>query len=62
MFHLDAANARNNILYDNTFGVEGGIPAIVMEYVLGGICLYLASRAGRMGELLESKESRGSGQ
>ena len=58
IFHLDAANARNNIFYDNTFGVEGGIPAIVMEFVLGGICLYLAYKAGRMGELLESKESK----
>ena len=59
MFHLDAANARNNIFYDNTFGVEGAIPAIIADAVLGAICLYLAIKAGRGHELMESKESLG---
>ena len=59
VFHLDAANARNNIFYDNNFGVEGAIPAIMVDAALGVICVYLAKKEGRMGELKLSKESVG---
>lgn len=59
IFHLDAANGVSNLIYDYTFGVEGAVPALFMDALLGAVCLYLGWRAGRFGELMLSKERSG---
>ena len=53
IFGLDAANARGSWIYDVQFGVEGGVPALIADAALGIICLVLAARQGRLGELKE---------
>ncbi len=52
---LDAANARTSLVYDVTFGVEGAIPAVLADLLLGVICLYLAAKQGRLHELTEKQ-------
>ena len=59
IFHLDALNATSNLIYDYTFGVEGALPAVLMEILPIVVILLLAKRDGRLGELRESRESRG---
>lgn len=54
LFHLDAANGINNLIYDYGFGVEGALPALFFDSLVGIICLILAKRDGRLGELLMS--------
>ena len=56
VFHLDAANGVNNLIYNFDFGVEAAIPALVVDCLLGAICLILAKRNGRLGELRMSYE------
>ena len=56
IFHMDAINASSNWVYSYEFGVEGAIPALFMDFLLGAICLYLGYRAGRLPELLERKD------
>ncbi len=51
VFTLDAATARSNLIYNSAFGVEGAIPAVVADGLLGVICLMLAARKGRLKEL-----------
>ena len=58
IFHMDAVNAQSNLIYDYTFGVEGAIPATLLDLFLGLGCLYLGWKAGRIGELFESKEQK----
>ena len=58
IFHLDAANGMSNLIYDHVFGVEGALPAVFMDILLGALCLYLGWKKGRLGELLLSKESK----
>lgn len=53
VFGLDAASARDSAVYSVGFGVEGAIPAIVADGLLGLICLILAIRQGRVKELLQ---------
>lgn len=55
LFHLNAANATSNLIYDYGFGVEGAIPAILMDASVGIVCLILAKRAGRIPELFKSR-------
>ena len=55
IFHMDAANANSNWIYDFTFGVEGAVPAVLMEVVLIVAILYLGKKKGRLGELKLSK-------
>lgn len=59
IFHMDAVNATSNWIYDYEFGVEGAVPAVCMDILLGAICLYLGWKAGRIGELFETKEQKG---
>lgn len=59
IFHLDAMNAVSNWIYSYEFGVEGAIPAIFIDLLLAAVILYKAKKDGRLGELLESRESRG---
>ena len=51
IFGLDAANARSSLMYDVNFGVEGAIPAVAADAILGIVCLILAATKGRLGEL-----------
>jgi hypothetical protein len=59
IFHLDAANGISNLIYSYEFGVEGAVPAIFIDLLLAGVILWKANKDGRLGELLESRESRG---
>ena len=59
VFHLDAATGISNWIYSYEFGVEGGVPAVFIDLLLIIVILVLARRDGRLGELLESRESRG---
>lgn len=58
VFHLDAANGVSNLIYNFDFGVEGAIPAIVVDCILGVVCLILAKRDGRLKELRMSYEKK----
>ena len=59
IFHMDAVNAVSNWCYSYEFGVEGAVPAILMEVLPIIVILYAAKKTGRLGELLESRESKG---
>ena len=59
VFHLDAATGISNWIYSYEFGVEGGVPAVFIDVLLIVVIIILAKRNGRMGELLESRESKG---
>ncbi len=63
LFHLDASVANSSWVYDYGFGVEGGVPAIIVDAAIGIICLYLAYKSGRIGELnmnyAKTQEARG---
>ena len=51
IFALDAAVDKPGLLYNVDFGVEGAIPAVIADLLLGVICLYLGYKNGRLGEL-----------
>ncbi len=51
IFHLDAATGVSNLIYDYGFGVEGALPAVLMDAAVGVICVLLAARSGRLREL-----------
>ena len=59
VFHLDAATGISNWIYSYEFGVEGAFPAVFVDFLLAAVILYCAWKKGRLGELLESRESRG---
>ena len=51
VFTLDAASAKSNLIYDAAFGVEGAVPAVAADAILGIVCLVLAAKNGRLREL-----------
>ena len=55
IFHLDAATGVSNLIYDFGFGVEGALPAIFIDALVGIICLLLAKKNGRLEELKQSR-------
>ena len=55
VFGLDAANAHDTWIYDVVFGVEGGIPAVLADLVLGVVCVILLAKQGRLGELKQKQ-------
>ena len=59
VFHLDAATGISNLIYSYECGVEGAVPAVFIDLLLIVVIMVLAKRQGRLGELLESRESRG---
>lgn len=65
LFHLDASVANSSWVYDYGFGVEGGIPAVIVDAALGIMCLYLGYKAGRLSELnmnyAKTQEAHGAG-
>lgn len=58
VFHLDAATGNPSLIYDYIFGVEGALPAIILDSTLGVVILLLAKKNGRLGELLMSYEKK----
>ena len=56
LFHLESANGVNNLIYDFNFGVEGVLPAVIVNLVPGVIVIILAARNGRLKELKMSRE------
>lgn len=59
VFHLDAATGISNWVYSYEFGVEGAVPAVFIDALLTVVILWCAWKQGRLGELKESRESRG---
>ena len=59
VFHLDASTAISNWCYSYEFGVEGALPAVFVDALLAVVIIWAAWKNGRLGELLESRESRG---
>lgn len=51
LFHLDASTGINNLIYNFDFGVEGGIPALIADALLGVVVIVLAAKKGRLKEL-----------
>ncbi len=51
VFKMDAMNSQSNLIYNYEFGVEGAIPAVLADALLGIICLILAAKKGRLQEL-----------
>ncbi len=51
LFHLDASTGVSNLIYDFDFGVEGGLPGLLADLLLGVVVLVLAARSGRLKEL-----------
>ena len=58
IFRLDVANGISNHMYNYEFGIEGAIPALVLDCLLGILCLVLAKRDGRLGELRMSYQKK----
>jgi len=58
IFRLAAANGVSNLFYDYGFGVEGAVPALVVNGILCVIVFILAKRDGRLGELKMSYEKK----
>ncbi len=56
IFSPDAATGVSNLIYDYGFGVEGALPAIIFDVLVGIVCLLLAKKNGRLGELKMSYE------
>ena len=59
IFGLDAATARSSMVYSVSFGVEGAIPALIADALLGIICLLIAVRQGRLPELMQKQVTPG---
>ena len=61
IFGLDAASAHDSLAYNVAFGIEGALPAVIGDALLGIICIILAAKKGRLGELTQSIESINAG-
>ncbi len=57
ILRIDAANAVSNWVYSYEFGVEGAVPAVFIDIVIGVVILILAKRSGRLSELKLSYEA-----
>ena len=51
LFHLNASNGSRNLIYDYGFGVEGALPAVIVDLLICVIVIVLAARNGRLKEL-----------
>ena len=59
IFGLDASSAQDSLFYNVAFGVEGAIPAVLADAALGAVCLVLAAKQGRLGELKQKRVTPG---
>ena len=55
IFSLDASTAQDTWIYNVAFGVEGAVPAVLADLVLGVVCLILLAKKGRLGELTQKQ-------
>ena len=51
LFHLAASTGNSNLIYDFEFGVEGGLPSVLADLMIGVVVIILAVRSGRLKEL-----------
>ncbi len=51
IFHLDSATGISTWIYDWAFGVEGGVPSLFIDALVGFIIIIMAVRNGRIKEL-----------
>lgn len=58
LLRLDSATGISNLIYDYGFGVEGAVPAVIVDCLIGVIVLILAKKNGRLGELGMSYETK----
>jgi len=58
LFHLESSNGINNLIYDFNFGVEGGLPAVIVDLVPAVLVIVLAAKNGRLKELVMSREAQ----
>ena len=56
VFRLEAASASDPLIYDPEFGVEGSLPATIVNLALTALFLYYAYKEGRLRELALSYE------
>ena len=59
VFGLDAASAHDSLIYNVAFSVEGAVPAVLADAALGVVCIILAARKGRLGELMQKQVTPG---
>ena len=53
------SSAQDSLFYNVAFGVEGAIPAVLADAALGAVCLVLAAKQGRLGELKQKRVTPG---
>ena len=58
VFKLEAANMNDPLFYDSAFGVEGSLPATIVNIGLAVYFIWSAKKQGRLDELNQSIESR----
>lgn len=58
LLRLDASTGVSSLIYDYGFGVEGALPAVFADCLLGIAVLILAKKKGRLGELTMSYKSK----
>ena len=58
LLRLDASAGTSSLVYDCGFGVEGALPAVIADCLLGVSVLILAKKKGRLGELKMSYAGR----
>ncbi len=51
LFHLNASTGTSNLIYDYAFGVEGALPALIIDILIIAIIIVLAAKKGRLKEL-----------
>ena len=51
LFHLESSTGISNLIYDYDFGVEGALPALVVDLLMAVIILVLSAKSGRLKEL-----------
>lgn len=56
IFRLNAVNGISNLIYDYKFGIEGAVPAVAVDMLLGITIIYSAKCDGRLRELLSKNQ------
>lgn len=59
IFHAITTDVSKSLFYDSANGADGGFPSIFIVVIMCAMILMMAKKQGRLGELLESRESRG---
>ena len=59
IFRLAAASGERNLIYDYVFGVEGGLPSVIIPVIMAAVMLWMMKKQNRLDELKQSRESLG---